>query len=157
MTNATIILGPDGTAEEATPQALALLGVTLDRLRELPPGAFSATPPDPESDNAFREEWERAGSPDIGGEATIQRLDGEKVRVKFAIAMLDDGRYRAVLERATGATESPPRVYAAGQVLAEWRAAERQLSELHPGHPDYDRVQADIESFRTRYQELFRR
>ena len=35
MTNATIILGADGTAEEATPQALALLGVTLDRLREL--------------------------------------------------------------------------------------------------------------------------
>ena len=157
MTNATIILGPDGKAEEATPQALALLGVTLDRLRELPPGAFSATPPDREADEAFREEWERAGSPDIGGEATIQRLDGEKVRVKFAIARLDDGRYRAVLERASGSTDSAPRVYTAGQVLTQWRAAERRLLELEPGHPEYDRIQADIESFRTRYQEMFRR
>ena len=77
--------------------------------------------------------------------------------MRFAVARLDDGRYRAVLERVGGSTDSAPRLYTAGQVLAEWRAAERRLSVLQPGHPDYDRVQADIESFRTRYQELFRR
>lgn len=157
MSNATIILAADGTAEDATPQALELLGVTLERLRQLPPGAFAATPPDPEGDTAFRAEWEQAGAPDIGGEATIQRLDGAKVRIKFAIARLDDGRFRAVLERAGGSTESAPLVYTAGQVLAEWRAAERRLAELTPDDPDYARITADIESFRSRYQEMFRR
>ena len=47
MTDATMILNEDGTPAEASPAALAILGVTLDQLRELPRGAFAATPPDP--------------------------------------------------------------------------------------------------------------
>jgi PAS domain-containing protein len=156
VTDATLILNEDGTAAEASPEALAILGVTLDQLRELPGGAFAATAPDPRADAAFREQWERQGSPDIGGEATIQRLDGEKVRIKFAISPLDDGRYRAVLMPTSGLTEDPPTVYTAGEVLAEWRAAERKLMTLPPGSPELALVQADIDAFRRRYQELFR-
>jgi len=151
-----MILNEDGTAAEASPEALAILGVTLDQLRELPGGAFAATAPDPGADAAFREQWERQGSPDIGGEATIQRLDGERIRIKFAISRLEDGRYQAILFPTSGLTEDPPTLYTAGDVLAEWRAAERKLTTLRPGSPELAMVQADIDRFRIRYQELFR-
>ncbi len=150
-----MILNGDGTAVEASPEALAILGVTLDQLRALPGGAFAATAPDADGDAAFREQWERQGSPDIGGEVTILRLDGKKVRLKFAISPLDDGRFRAILLPTSGMTEDPPSVYTAGHVLAEWRAAERRLTELRPGSPELASVQADIDTFRRRYQELF--
>lgn len=156
MGDATLILNGDGTAADASPEALAILGVTMDRLRQLPRGAFSPTPSDPEADASFQHQWEEQGSPDIGGEATIQQPDGEKVRVKFAISPLDDGRYQVVLMRTGGLPDDPTSVYTAGAVLTEWRAAERRLRALEPGSRDYDRVQADIEAFRVRYQELFR-
>ena len=157
MTDATMILNVDGTAAEASPAALEILGVTLDQLRQLPSGAFAATAPNPEADAAFRDRWEREGSPDIGGEATIQRLDGAKVRIKFAISPLDDGRFRAVLMPSPGATDDPTSVYTAGDVLARWREAERRLSVVAPDSPDFEAIQADIELFRARYQELFKR
>jgi PAS domain S-box-containing protein len=157
MTDATMILNEDGTAADASPAALQILGVTLDQLRELPTGAFSATEPDPAADAAFREQWERQGSPDIGGEATLRRLDGEQIRVKFAISPLDDGRYQAVLIPVGGATDAPPTLYTAGEVLAEWRAAERRLAALPPDSPEIDAVHADIAAFRTRYQDVFKR
>jgi PAS domain S-box-containing protein len=157
MTDATMILNEDGTAADASPAALEILGVTLDQLRELPTGAFSATEPDPAGDAAFREQWERQGSPDIGGEATLRRLDGERVRVKFAISPLDDGRYHAVLIPVGAPTDAPPILYTAGEVLAEWRAAERRLEALPADSPEVDAVQADIAAFRSRYQDLFKR
>ena len=155
--DATMILTEDGTPVDASPEALDLLGVTLDQLRELPAGAFSSTPADPEADAAFREQWERAGSPDVGGEATIRRLDGERVRIKFAISPIDDGRYRAILMPVAGSTDAPSSLYTAGDVLAEWRAAERRLSELPADSPEIDAIQADIAAFQARYQELFAR
>jgi len=157
MTDATMILNEDGTASEASPAALAILGVTLDQLRELPGGAFSATEPDPEADAAFRERWERQGSPDFGGEATIRRLDGERVRIRFALSQLEDGRYRALLIPVAGSPDAPPVIYTAGEVLAEWRSAERRLATLPAGNPEIEQVQADIAAFRAQYQELFKR
>ena len=156
MSDATMILNGDGIAEEASPEALEILGVTLEQLRALPAGAFSTATPDPEAGIAFRRQWEDQGSPDIGGETTIRRLDGALVLVKFAIAPLDDGRYRAVLMRSTGSTEAAASVYTAGDVLTEWRAAERLLTTLPPGSPELEQVQSDIDSFRRLYQELFR-
>jgi len=156
MTDATMILNEDGTASEASPAALEILGVTLEQLVELPGGAFSPTAPDPEASAAFREQWERQGSPDIGGEATIRRLDGERVRIRFALSHLEDGRFRAVLIPVAGAVEAPTVIYTAGEVLAGWRAAERRLAALPPDSPEIDVVQADIAAFRAQYQELFR-
>ena len=57
----------------------------------------------------------------------------------------------------TGPTDAPASVYTAGDVLAQWREAERRLSTLPPDSPEIDVVQADINLYRTRYQELFRR
>ncbi|HYH93481.1 MAG TPA: hypothetical protein VD763_10005 [Candidatus Saccharimonadales bacterium] len=156
MADATMILNADGTAADASEEALAMLGVSLDQLRSLPAGAFSPEPPDAAAEAAFREAWEEQGSPDIGGEGTLRRFDGSHVRVRFAIAPTTDGRFRAIFEAADGAVAEPPMVYTAGQVLARWRAAERELTTLAPGSPDHERVQADIDGFRTRYQEFFR-
>ena len=86
---ATLMIRADGTIEDANPDALHLLGVSLAQLRALPAGAFQPEPPDTEADAAFRAQWEAGGRPDIGGDATLRRLDGSKVRVRFAISMLD--------------------------------------------------------------------
>ncbi len=152
-----MILNPDGTTEDANPAALDLLGVTLEQLRRLPPGAFSPEAPDPEAQAAFRSEWERVGTPDIGGEATIQRLDGSQVRVKFGISPIEEGRFVAVMEPVATTVDAPPSLYTAGQVLAEWRAAERKLADVPEGSAEWRAVNRDIESFRARYHEFFKR
>jgi hypothetical protein len=118
---------------------------------------LSPEPADPVAQAAFREHWEGQGSPDIGGEATMRRLDGTSIRVKFGITPIEDGRYLAVLEPVAGLTQQPPTVYTAGQVLAEWRAAERRMIAIPPDTAEWHDTQAQIETFRRRYQEVFRR
>lgn len=157
MSVATMVLNADGTTADASPAALELLGLTLDQLRALPPGALSPEPRDEVARKAFLEQWERQGSPDIGGEATIRRLDGTSVRVKFGLTPIEDGRFLALLEPVAGPTQQPTTVYTAGQVLAEWRAAERRMVEIPPDSAEWHDAQAEIETFRRRYQELFKR
>jgi PAS domain S-box-containing protein len=152
-----MILNADGSTAEANPEALEMLGVTHNELVTLPAGAFSPEPPDPEADAAFREQWERQGTPDIGGEATLRRLDGSSVRVKFGITPIEEGRFVAVLEPVGDPTEAPPVVYTAGQVLAEWRAAERRLDAIREGTAEWRAVRHDIDVFRRRYQAMFKR
>ena len=152
-----MVLNADGTTAEASPGALELLGLTLEQLRALPPGALSPEPRDPAASEAFREQWERQGSPDIGGEATMRRLDGTSIRVRFGLKPIEDGRFLALIEPVSGPTEQPPVVFTAGQVLAEWRAAERRMVEVPPDSQDWHDAQAEIETFRKRYQELFKR
>ena len=130
-----MILNADGTTADANREALDMLGVTLDELVALPAGAFSPEPPDAEAHAAFREQWERQGTPDIGGEATLRRLDGSSVRVKFGITPIEEGRFVAVLEPVGATIDAPPVLYTAGQVLAEWRAAERRLDAIPEERP----------------------
>ena len=155
MPGATLILDPDGTAVDADQAALELLGVSLDELRRLPRGAFSPETPDPAEEAAFRKAWEAEGRPDIGGEGTIQRLDGSKVRVRFAITTDDTGRFIAVLEPTAGSVDLKPSIFTAGDVLAAWRAAERRLAEVIAGSQEAESIRAEIEGFRMRYQEFF--
>ena len=152
-----MVINADGTTADASPAALELLGLTLEQLRALPPGALSPEPRDPEAQEAFLEQWERQGSPDIGGEATMRRLDGSSIRVRFGLKPIEDGRFLALIEPIAGPTEQPPVVYTAGQVLAEWRAAERRMIEIPPDSDEWHVAQAEIETFRKRYQELFKR
>ncbi len=154
-TGATMIVEPDGMVADANQRALDMLGVTLDQLRSLPPGSFNPEPPDPAADAQFRESWEAQRSPDLVGESTIKLLDGTRKRVKFAIAPTDDGRFRVILEPTSGSVEQDAKVYTAGQVLGEWRAAERRLSDLAEGSPEAAAVRAEIERFRSRYQAFF--
>jgi hypothetical protein len=155
MTLPTLTLNADGTTADANDEALALLRVTLDELRALPPGALSVEPPDPAASQAFREEWERAGQPDVGGEGDLRRPDGTTVRVKFGITPLDGGRFLAIMEEISAPTEAPPVLYTAGQVLAEWRAAERRLAAIVEGSPEWQTVSEEIDAFRRRYHALF--
>ena len=157
MTLPTVILNPDGTTADANPAALEMLGVSLEVLKGLPPGALSPEPPDPVGEAAFREQWEAEGQPDIGGQATVKRLDGSQVRVKFGLTPLEDGRFLAVMEPVDGEPEAAPVVYTAGQVLAEWRAAERRLTEIAEGLAEWRAIHRDIDTFRARYQEMFKR
>ncbi len=152
-----MILNADGSTDDANAAALELLRVSLDELRALPAGAFSPEPPDPEADAAFRSEWERQGSPDLGGEGTIRRLDGSTVRVKFGITPTADGKFVAIMEPVDGPTDAPPTVYTAGQMLAAWRAAERRLAEIPEGSAEWRSVHHEIDVFRSRYHELFKR
>jgi PAS domain S-box-containing protein len=152
-----MVLNADGTTADANAAALELLGLTLEQLRALPPGALSAEPRDPEAMAAFRQEWEGQGLPDIGGEATMRRLDGTSIRVKFGITPIENGRFLAMIEPVAGATARPTTMYTAGQVLAEWRAAERRMIEIPPDSPEWHDAQAEIDAFRQRYQELFKR
>lgn len=151
-----MVLNADGTTADASPAALELLGLTLEELRALPPGALSAEARDDAAQAAFREQWERQGSPDIGGEATMRRLDGTSIRVKFGITPIEDGRFLAMIEPVAGPTQQPATVYTAGQVLAEWRAAERRMIAIPPDTAEWHDAQAEIDTFRQRYQELFK-
>jgi PAS domain-containing protein len=130
---ASLTIRADGRVEQATLEALDLLGVTLAELRALPPGAFSPDPPDPDNDAAFRAEWEASGRPDIGGQATIQRPNGSQARVRFAITPTGEDRFLAVLEEIAASTTAPTLLYTGGEVMARWRAAERHLDALIPG------------------------
>jgi PAS domain-containing protein len=154
---ATMTLATDGRVLEASPDALDLLDIDLDELRSLPPGSFSPDPPDPEAEAAFRDEWEAQGRPDVMGEGTLQRLDGSKVRVRFAITPTEDGRFRAVFEPVDTPVGAPPRSFTAGEVLAAWRTAERRLMHLAEGSAEWAAATLEIEHFRAEYQAIFDR
>jgi PAS domain-containing protein len=153
---ATITINAAGRIEDAEPEALALLGVTLDELLALPQGAFSPDPPDLEADAAFRTQWEADGRPDIGGQATLQRPDGSKVRVRFAITQTPDERFLAVLEPIAASVDAPTTMYTGGEVLAAWRAAERRLTALEPDSQEWADASQEIERFRSLYHDLFK-
>jgi PAS domain-containing protein len=154
---ATMIVDQDGMIADADERALEILGVTLDQLRSLPPGSFSPEPPDPAASAEFRESWEAQRTPDLVGESTIKLLDGTRKRVKFAIAPVGDGRFRVIIEPTQGSVEQDAKVYTAGQVLGEWRAAERRLTRLADGSAEAEAVLAEIERFRRQYQAFFDR
>ncbi|CAN5486780.1 hypothetical protein BH20CHL7_BH20CHL7_12570 [soil metagenome] len=154
MDDATVLLHADGTYADASPAALEILGVTLDELLAMAPGAFAVDDPDPAAD--FRKWWESEGSPTIGGQATIRRPDGQQRRVAFQIPPHDDGRFLAILRDTADEREAAPVFYTAGDVLAEWRAAERRLETLDEGSPEWTAIRSEIDSFRGAYQRAFR-
>jgi PAS domain-containing protein len=153
--DARVILNADGTIADANEGALLLYGASLDDLRAAPPGAFSANPQSPAAQAAFREAWESQGQPDLVGQATLHRPDGTSRRVGFGIRRLYDGRFAAILQPLDEPTEEPAQVFTAGQVLARWRAAERQLETIPPGSVEALTMQDEIERFRQAYQQAF--
>ena len=152
---ATIELASDGTYRGASPAALEILGVTLEELLALPPGAFATRPADPVEQESFRQAWEAAGSPPIGGEGTILRPDGSQVRLSFAIIPRPDGTFVAAIERIPTSEEAEPVVYTMGSILSLWRAAERDLATVVPGTAEWHQLTDQVETFRARYQQLF--
>jgi PAS domain S-box-containing protein len=152
---AMISVDTSGTYVDANSAALELLGVSLSELLESPADRFAIEPLSDDGNAAFRAEWEDGGAQPLVGTAGIRRADGETVRVSYAIEAVDTG-FRVRLSRVGGSPEARPSVYSVGDVLREWRAAERSLAELSPGTPDWERTRSEIDMLRGRYQELFR-
>ncbi len=152
---ARVILNPDGTIATANAPALGLYGATLAELQAAPAGAFSAQPQAPGAEAALREAWESQGQPDLVGETTIRGLDGMDRRVAFGLTRLGDGRLVAILRPLDHPTGDEPKVFTAGQVLARWRAAERELETIEPDSPEAANIQREIDRFRAAYQQLF--
>jgi hypothetical protein len=155
FSEAVIHIDTAGRYMAANPAALELLGVSLVELLASPPDRFAIRPTNQSDQAAFREEWEAGGSSPLVGTAGLKRADGSTIRVAYAIETTDWG-FTASLWRVEGSPEAPPTVYAVGDVLREWRAAEQRLAELIAGTPEWARTQTEIELLRDRYQELFR-
>jgi PAS domain-containing protein len=149
-----LTVSASGAYIDATPAALELLGVTLDDLLTSEPGRFAPEPADPAETEAFREQWESAGSPDLAGHGTIRRADGRLVRVAFAITG-GPATYIAVLQPVDASPDETSEVFTIGQVLARWRAAERRLEQVAPDAPESADIRSDIEALRRLHTRLF--
>lgn len=151
----TLELDADGKIRSANQAAIDMLGIELDDLRALAPGALSAEPTDPAESAALREQWEAAGDAALVGITSIKRPDGDLLRVAFAIVHQDDGSFLATLNPVPGSKVGKSRVYTVGAVLGQWRAAERELETLTIGSPAYEAVREEVESLRGQYRRLF--
>jgi len=155
---ATVMLDRDGRYLDADKAALDLLGVaSVEELRTTPPDTFAAVPPDPEEQEAWRKAYFASRAEGVLAEGAFRRPDGELVRVRTAIMEEPDGRFRALfypIERPT--TNLAAKTYRIGDVLSEWRAAERRLADLDPESDEGRTVQGDVELLRAQYQQLFR-
>jgi PAS domain S-box-containing protein len=151
---ATILVDRDGHYIDASPSALALLGVSLEELRSLPPGSISAEQIDEAEREARRAAFVESGVSSAVGATTIQRPDGRRLHVRFFVDAQPDGRFLARLRPTEEEPDQPTKVYTVGQVLAAWRAAERRLESLSPDTAEWAAAQAEIERFRVEYRRL---
>lgn len=149
----TMILGADGRYEDANAAALAVLGLTIEQLRALPPRALSTTPV--EEADSLRAEWERSGATSALGETTLLRPDGTRLRATFRVMPAADGRFRATFEPVSTPVDQPTELYTVGRVLAAWRAAERKLAEVTPDSDEGRALQARIGQLRADHRRLF--
>lgn len=159
MRAATVMLDRDGRYLDADEKALELLGVpSVDVLRNMSPDAFAAVPPDPLEQEAWRKAYFASSAEGVLAEIAFRRLDGELVRVRTAILEEADGRFRALfypIERPT--TNLSAKVYRIGDVLSEWRAAERRLADVDPESEEGRSWQGDLDLLRSQYQLLVKR
>jgi PAS domain-containing protein len=156
---ATVTLDRDGRYLDADAEALDLLGVgSVDELRALSGDAFAAVPADPVEQEAWRRAYFASQAEGVLAEVAFRRLDGELVRVRMAILEEPDGHFRALfypIERPT--TDLSARIYRVGDVLAEWRAAERRLAPLDPESESGRAVQREVDILRAQYRQLTER
>jgi PAS domain S-box-containing protein len=151
---AVITIDKAGRYLDANAAALDLLGVSLDELRASEPGRFAVQPAIESEQAALRNPWEAGGEQLLVGTAGLRRADGSTVRVSYAVETVESG-FLARIRPVEGSPEAPATLFTVGEVLREWRAAERVLAELAPGTPEWTRTQGEVEMLRGRYQRLF--
>jgi PAS domain S-box-containing protein len=154
-TEAVIMLDAAGRYVDANDAALRLLGVSLDDLRTSQPDRFAVRPMGDAEQAALRARWESGGTQPVVGTTGLRRPDGTVIRVAYAIQAVVDGA-RARIWQVEGSPNAPTTLFTVGDVLREWRAAERELAELAPGTPEWARTLDEITMLRGQYQELFR-
>lgn len=153
---ATVLLDREGRYLDADDLALDLLGVaSVEELRRTLPETFAVVPGDPEEQEAWRRAYFATRAEGVLAEVAFRRLDGELVRVRTAILEEPNGHFRAMLypiERPT--TNLSTKTYRIGDVLAEWRAAERRLSAVDLDTDEGRDVQRDVELLRDQYRRM---
>jgi PAS domain-containing protein len=153
--DARILVGADSRVIEASPEALELLGLSLDELVALPPGAMSLDQ-DREASDGFEAAWEDGGRPPLVGSATIRLANGQLLRLRYLIGSGPDGTVEVFLEHSPEPVGEPPRAFAVGKILSAWRAAERLLEALEPGSPEWLAAEAETQHFKAEYRRLAR-
>jgi PAS domain-containing protein len=154
-TEAVIELDVAGHYVDANAAALELLGVSLAELRVAAPDRFAINPTADADREVLRAKWASDSERPLVGTAGLRRGDGTTIRVGYAIEAADPG-FRARLWEVEGSPDAPASAYNVDDVLREWRAAERELSELTPDTPEWTRAMGEIDMLRGMYQELFR-
>jgi PAS domain S-box-containing protein len=152
---AVIVLDAAGRYVDANAAALGLLGVSLEELRASAPDRFTLQPLADVEQAALRAQWKAGGEQPVVGSAGIRRADGTTIRVSYAIEA-DESGVRARIWPVDGPPDAPTTLYTVGDVLREWRAAERELAELSSGTPEWARTVDEIAVLRRQYQEIFR-
>jgi len=153
LRDARIHVAADLTIVEASAAALSLLEMTFEQLQALPPGGLSIES-DRQASKEFEAAWTDAGRDPVIGSGTVRLLDGRLFRIQYFIVPQPDGGFEIILDRADEPVDAPSRMYAVGDALAAWRAAERTLGELEPGSPQWDEASATIARFRGDYRRL---
>jgi hypothetical protein len=151
--DARILIAADQSIADVTPEALRLLDMTFDQLRSLPPGGLSLER-DREGSKDFESAWNDAGRNPVIGSGTIRLLDGRLIRIQYFIVPQLDGGFEIVFDVVDEPLDAPSRMYAVGDILAAWRAAERTLAELDPESEEWAAAQAAIAHFRGEYRRL---
>ena len=156
---AAVMLDREGRYLDADEAALELLGVgTVEEFRAMSPAMFAAVPPDPAEQEAWRKAYFASRADGVLVEGAFRRTDGELVRIRTAILEEPDGRFRALfypIERPT--SNLTAKVYRIGDVLAEWRAAERQLADVDLASDEGRALQDEVELLREQYKQLVSR
>lgn len=152
---AVIYLDASGRHVDANEAALDLLGVSSAELRASPPDRFIMQPMIETERHELRSQWEARGHRPLVGTAGLRRADGTLIRVAYAVEFADAG-FHVRLRQVEGEPHGAPTVFTVDDVLREWRAAERELAELAPGTPEWERVEQEITLLRSQYQEFFR-
>jgi hypothetical protein len=151
--DARILIAADQSIADATPEALRLLEMNFDQLRSLPPGGLSLERDRAESKD-FESAWNDAGRNPVIGSGTIRLLDGRLIRIQYFIVPQLDGGFEIVFDVVDEPLDAPSRMYAVGDILAAWRAAERTLAQLDPESNEWAAAQAAIAHFRGEYRRL---
>ena len=138
----------------ANAAALEILGVTLEELLASDPDRFAVETPDPEAQSELEAQWEHDGRDPIVGGAPLRRADGRIIRVTYSIEATETG-FRARISPVDAPADAPTTMYTVGDVLRQWREAERRLATLVPSTPEWTDVEAEMNLLRDRYQQLF--
>ena len=144
-----------GRNVDANDGALRLLGMTREEWLTSAVDRFVLAPSEEGTWAALRSEWPGDEAPTLVGAAAIELADGSTISVSYAIDKVAGG-FRARLSPIDGPSPDMAPVLTVGDVLREWRAAERGLAELSPGSPAWIEIEREIETLRMRYQEVFR-
>lgn len=89
----------------------------------------------------------------VSGPSTIGA--GSASDIAWLVPQAVESRHLVVMRPGREAVQRAATMIDVGTVLMAWRAAERELNEIHEGSPEWSRVNAEIVSLRAAYHRLF--